>query len=345
MVPPMAPRVLLLVTSLAACVAPATPPAAPSPPLAATAGLCRIRGLAVLWENDRLYLGPELGAADFAVFTGSKVDVEIAPLDVRGDHRVRTTVRSDGFVLRGWIAADAVTPHAARDLAVLGPYVTILRGARLRVVAKATSGPRVEAIDTDFAPLATPAVCDALEVEPPARTPETVAGARYVHLRGDRVRLLGAPGGAIVAELDAWRSPTLSVLETRGGASRIVSLHAMRVTGWMRDEDLEPGEGPDCDDCYGPGVGDAVDRCPDLPEAGNGREVNGCPDADPPPLLVTAPHDLPIRAFAARDAAEIGLVEKGARVYVVGRQGAFARVRPLAFVVTPSGPGDFWVEL
>jgi hypothetical protein len=300
----------------------------------------------VVWTNAHLFLGPEAGAARIAAFTGRELDLEIAPLDPRGDHRVRATVRSEGFVLHGWLDADSVDLHSARDLAVAAPYVTILGGAYLRVVATPGGAPGLEARFTDFTGLAAPAVCDALTFEAPRHTDRPIAPSRYVHLRGDRARLLGTPGGAAVVELRArHRQPTLHLLETRGGASRVVYTHAVHLEGWVPEEDLEPGEGPDCDHCYGPGIRDSWDRCPDVPEGVDDRDVDGCPDAYPTPTRITALRELPIRAFPKPDGIAIGVVEKGAAVYVLDRRGAFARVRPRVFVVTPEGGGDFWVEL
>jgi hypothetical protein len=300
----------------------------------------------VVWANERLYLGPAAAEAPVAVFTGRELDVEIAPLDPSGDHRVRATVRFEGFVLHGWLRGDAVDLRAAREVAVVGPHVTILRGAHLAVVTSPKGSPRIEAQYVDFAGLTAPATCDALTVETQRGAQGPVAPARYVHLRRDRARLLGAPGGATVVELRARRTqPTLRLLETRGGASRVVSMHAVRIAGWVPEEDLAPGEGPDCDDCYGPGIRDSWDRCPDVPEAGDGRDVDGCPDAYPPPTRIAAPRELPIRVSPQPDGVAIGIVEKGATVYVLDRRGAFARVRPREYVVTPAGGGDFWVEL
>jgi hypothetical protein len=88
-----------------------------------------------------------------------------------------------------------------------------------------------------------------------------------------------------------------------------------------------------------------VDPCPDVPETAKDRDVNGCPGAGPPPIRITSPRDLLIRAAPQVDGMVIGVVEKGATVYVLDHHGTFARVRPRTFVVTPAGAGVFWVEL
>jgi hypothetical protein len=259
---------------------------------------------------------------------------------------VRATVRSGGFELEGWIDADAVTLRVGRDIPVLDPHAWILRGARVRVVSTGAGAAQLEAPDQDFEGLRAEAACGALTFERAPEVARPEGPARYAHLRHDHLRILDAPGGALRLDLRARRpAPTLRVLETRGGASRVLYEQGVRLAGWVRDEDLEAGEGPDCDDCYGEGVRDLEDRCPDVPEGGDGRDVDGCPDADPPPVRRVAPRDVAIHAFPSTTAVTLGRVQRGAEVFVIARQQGWGRVRPRAFVVTPERPADFWVEL
>lgn len=334
--------VISLLGASAAC-----KPVHPPQPPAALQGACHVRGRTTLDANERLYLGPASGTAPVAVFTGRELDVEVAPLEPRGDHRVRVTARSDGFVLEGWLGANAVTLRTTRDLAAVAGHAWIVRGARLGVVSDPSGAPRIEALRSDFAGIAVAATCDALTLNERGDTEGAAMPARHAHMRRDRAPLLDAPGGAVVLDLHARRpGPTFGVIETRDGAARVLSQHAVRITGWMHERDLEPGAGPDCDDCDGPGVRDLWDRCPDVAEAdGDRRDVAGCPDAVPPPVRIRSPRDMAIHASPARDAIVIGRVEQGAEVYVLDRRGGWGRVRPLTFVVTPDGGTDFWAEL
>jgi len=333
---------LLLLTALAACAPPPAPAAAGAPTVPAR---CAVRGEASPRPRDRIFLGPAPGASVFAAFTGGSLDVALFALDPAPEGRLRATVRSSGFELSGWVARETFTLRAARDLPIVAGLAAIRRGARLDVAG----GPRplARTSDTDFDDLAAPVDCAALTFARVPDSPAPSAPVRHVHLRGARATLRAAPAGEPALALTARRpGPTFRVLEAQGGHSLVVYEHGTLLTGWIADADLEPGEGPDCDHCYGEGfVPDVDDRCPNVPEAGSGREAGGCPDADPPPVRLHPTADLALRLFPSRDAPQIGWALRGADLYLVAREGNFARARPAAYVVTPEPGADFWVDL
>ncbi len=339
---------LIPVLGLTHCTEPAPAPRAPSltPPTTAGAA-CTVRGRVALGTSDVLFLGPSHGATAVASFTGNELDLETTVVALGSDRRVRAAAQSDGFVVSGWIDADAVPFRAAREIAVVDQYASILRGAPIRVIAARAGSVRIEAVYSDFVGLVAEADCTVLAIGPLPRTATVPATGRFVHLRRDLTRLFDAPGGTTLLELRARRpGPTLRVLETRAAASRVVYDQGTRITGWMLNEDLEAGEGPDCDDCYGRGVIDVSDSCPDVDETGgHNHDVDGCRGAVPPPARVEARRDVAIHAFSSADSVVIGSVERGATVYVIDRQAGWGRVRPRELAVTPTPGTDFWVDL
>ena len=62
------------------------------------------------------------------------------------------------------------------------------------------------------------------------------------------------------------------------------------------------------------------------------------------PTLVTALADVPIHRGPSDDAAPIGMVEAGARVYPMERSAGWVNVYPEALSVMPPDGGGFWVR-
>ena len=279
-----------------------------------------------------------------ARFAGHPVAVRVDSVDARGPSSiasvvVRAPALGPALVLSGRLRIDAVPLFAARDLPVVDRHVVLHRAAPLRFVGGDGATSVVEPLYGDFADLRARTSCDDIVVQDPGHGTATERRRRGapMHLAHRRAPLFAAPSGAPVLVLSATRpGPTVYVTATQGSFRRIAYEDGARIDGWMRADDLAPGEGPDCDDCHG-SIMDADDLCPLRPAPRD----DACPEA-----ALGAFHarrKVAVRDRPSPEGAALGWLEESAEVRVFESRGGYARFEPATGEIH-APPTGFWVD-
>jgi hypothetical protein len=303
------------------------------------------------FSSGVLLHGPDDAKTPIARFTGAPTHVAIHAIGNLEDGRnVRVTIRTPAsgpaLVLRGWIRVDDVSFYTRREIPVAGDHVAIAATRRVRILEARGRTLRVEPLHTVFRGLSADVDCDAIDARDMATASATTStrGSRPMHIMRD-VAVLHDAAGRPVLELRAEdRRPTIDALEARAGMVRVRHANGVRVDGWMREEDLAPGEGAECDHCQGGGeVVDTDDLCPWRAPADRDLD-DGCPDLDPEHGPFVALREVSVRSGPSAEAPEIGLLERGAQVYAFEAQAGARRIAPASGEVrSPGGETGFWI--
>lgn len=308
-------RTVALVLVMACAKAPVVPRPAPT--------TCVVSGTVAIAPFVQLLIGgvPRLR------FRGSAVAIEAK---ITGEKNAAVVVRVSSLRFSGTMAVRDLPLRSARVIPIVKEHVWFESGVPLDV----SPGPRVTSWYSQGLDITADVTCDAL-----ALTRETsgykVKGTGY-HLASDTVALYDAPNGTRLVELRPRSKNIFTVWVERvdRGYAHMVHRDWISVDGWVRQSELIAGEAGDCDDCRGEGIMDMEDRCP----VENGEDdADGCPEEHPP--LATISHATSILDDAG---VSIGVAEKGAELFVLGRENGRARVLPSSTPVLPVGTA-WWV--
>jgi hypothetical protein len=310
---------------------------------------CSLRVVASFGADDALYREAR-GELEQARFSGGPVAVAVDTIEAGARAHVVARVPAEGpaLVLPGYVEASRLPLYAARDLSIAARSIYIARGAPIVIRSARGGALRVTARFTDFPDVAADATCEdvAVGIPPPAPTPVSSKssderGAPH-HLAREHARVFERPHGEVLADLRSSRpGPTFDVDGFKRGLKHVRYDHGIVIDAWMNAEDLEEGEGPACDRCYGVEAEARprrVDRCGK--EDADGFDEKNCPGPDAP------------RARAARGAAvlatptgpSIGVLDVGTEVYVVTKSDGRVRISPTGGWFRPPAGSGFWVD-
>jgi hypothetical protein len=281
--------------------------------------------------------------------SGARIGVWIQTLAPGGQARGRVQLRADaaGPTLKvdGWMDLSDLRLYLRHDVRVVedhawvsgGAPVSILGGDRQRVRLQAK--PHLDGFDD----LSAETTCAALAFASDVTVREQGRASRGTPHHPARGQLvlhdeLGKPLRTLQA-----RHPelvTVYVTERRGDLARIVHDDWVRVDGWVLVSDLAPGAGGDCDDCRG-APPDIQDTCFGHPVVV--QENEGCVSHGERLVVVKA--QTALRGEGRDDAAAVGSVDKGARVYVVNAlEKGWVQIAPAnGALIAPDRLG-FWAK-
>jgi hypothetical protein len=259
-------------------------------------------------------------------FRGAKVD---AGVSINGAEKVSAVIRSGGFRFGGMLEARDVPIRATRQIPIVAGHIWIEEGVPLGV----SPGLRVTSHYTEGLDVVATATCEQIGIGEKTWWPK-VHGTPY-HLAHATFDLLDAPSGRVVAAALKPRSEIYTLWTDRAdkGYVHVLNRDWISVDGWVKETELLPGEGGDCDDCRG-SIMDAEDRCPD--DAGE-DDIDGCPEFK---------HDVGKLAKdvdVVGDKGEtLGSAEAGAEIVVLERKNGRARVVPRGADILPVN-GGWWI--
>lgn len=298
---------------------------------------CTVRGAQHVYPTT-VFVSETMPAQSVARFYGSSslLGITLSHIGVSRGARTRAEIRAPGsgpaFVLRGLLELRELDIYLLRDLPIVPGHAWLTRGARLELTGGGPPGTaRVRASYGPFHELHVDAPCDALGLEGPSGsrsrhpTPPPAPGGSMHIARADTA-LRDDTGAPVLRLGSAGQGATVRLLEARGDLRRVLYEEDVRLDGYLRADELLPGEGPDCDDCHG-SIRDSSDRCPDEPSA----DEDGCPDG--PIQLARVARAVDIHLHPRPDGLVIGRIEPGVEVVVVApKKGSapslFVDVRP-----------------
>jgi hypothetical protein len=335
----------LVLLFIASCGGAAAVPAPRAPRLAPPAmngtATCAIEAKAKMPDDEPIFATAKGGAA-IARFT--RMDVRVATTSIVSGRPVRAAIvvrapaSGPAMVLRGWVDVDRLSLRAKRDLPVVAPWVVIGSDQPVRAIAADGALVRVASRYGEMRSLSADTPCDALTLDRGAPSPPETKG-EYMHFTNKSAVLFDRPGGAALLEVPFDREmPTVLAVDAAAGMHRVHYLDGVRLDAWVRDSDLEPGYGPDCDDCHG-GIEDVMDRCPTPSDS---DDNDGCPE------LADVNHRArvasPVRTKPANDGPIVGEIEPGVLLAVLGRRPGFAHVLPADGEIRGEGGVGLWVD-
>jgi hypothetical protein len=326
---------------------PKAPPPAPKEPAPEIVS-CTIRGSQRLYPTT--YIHPtSRGGTVLARSGGDVVGFELSDLSVGAMTRasVRAPVNGPAFVVTGFLELRELDVYANRDLPIVPGHVWIEKGANVRLVRGGDGKKaRVASSYGAFDETAALTACDALTLDPSIETevpraPRNASSDRLAHVITNKVDLRDEDG-RLLTTLQEGSGATLEITARRGDLVHVLYNDGLAIDGWMSARDLEPGDGPDCDDCHG-SIRDIYDKCPDVP---TDDDEDGCPALDTI-VHASAVRDTDIRIGPEPTSLVIGRLERRAEVIIpTPRKDApsgVVRVRPRHGELEPFG-GDFWVD-
>ncbi|MGZ3478370.1 MAG: hypothetical protein ACXVCJ_27980, partial [Polyangiales bacterium] len=231
------------------------------------------------------------------------VEVLEFPADtVTGRVRVRARREVPSIRVDAWVSASTFTYWAQRELPVVVDHVAIASGTTLRLfhpdAAVLDAEPRYATFEKTRAPVA----CGDIALSAPKSTPKAQKAApREVVLKSPSVPLYDAANGKLVFTLVQVKKNELvsfDAFEKASGFERVHYDGDVRIDGWVRSSDVRA---PDPGDLYGLG--------------GLGLSGTGGGYGSSAPKWA-AKVDTEIRLGTDAKAPVVGLLEKGARVWI-----------------------------
>lgn len=285
---------------------------------------CVVRGTFPIAPSSTLVMG----SVPRVRFRGIAVDVEAT---LNGSGRVVAIVRAFGFRFGGLLDARDVPVRSTRQLWIVRDHLWIESGAPLRVLP----GNRVTTTYSEgLNDVVAPVTCEDLALtEKSSSGPHTHTDSPY-HLAGKTFALYAKPNGPLIRTLQPESASVFTMWGDRVEQGYVHVLHRDWISfdGWVKQSELAPGEGADCDDCRG-NVMDVEDMCPG---DDGGGDADGCPE-EKRPIAHIQPTDI-----LDDNGNVIGAIESRAEAYVLERKAGRARVIMPSPPILPVGTG-WWV--
>jgi hypothetical protein len=313
------------------------PPAAgPGSSSGVTGPGCVLKGTYPVPKGTAIYDAP-VGGRVVATFTGGVLGLSLADFaadPTTGRARVATSIGSGALRIDGWVSPGPIAVFTQREVAVRPGHVWISEAQRVKLVQASAGALTVEIVVAGTAGQAvrTLAPCDALGLQhgTPAAMEVPGNGRGYLS-RGGAVQLFDEPGagGSFTLEVSEGAQQLFWSTEARSGFVHVRTRGNLTIDAWARATSVEALK-----------KGEMMDQF--LPPT---TTVAGAQLAlDPPPRLVRATSDIPVRMHREDKEKPIGTIEAGAEVYVMETMTGWVNVLPKNLGLTHGDDGGFWVQ-
>ncbi|MEP7122444.1 MAG: hypothetical protein ABJE95_16100 [Byssovorax sp.] len=313
--------------------------ARPPPPAAAQSGVtgpgCWLGGTEPVGKGLQIFDAAS-GGRVIGSFSGTFVALRLSdfPADpATGRARVTTSLGSGSVRLDGWVAPATIPVYTARDLPVMGGHVWISTAQKVKLVQAATGSltGEITILGTSGQTARASGSCDAFTLQ--RGTPSAMEvpgnGRGYLMKTASLDLFDDANGSAVFAlKMSEGSGQLFWSTESRAGFVHVKSRSDLTLDAWARQGDLEPLKKGEMMDQFVPPT----------------TSISGAQLAlDPPPRVVKATREIPIRI--KRDAKDqpVGAIEIGAEVYVLETITGWSNILPKSLALTPPDDGGFWI--
>ena len=311
----------------------------PSALAAAVSGItgpgCLLSGTEPVGKGLQIFDAPS-GGRVIGSFSGTFVSLRLSdfPADpAAGRARVSTSPGSGSVRLDGWVAPATIPVYTARDLSVMGGHVWISAAQKIRL-AQAAPGSltgEISILGTSGQTARASGSCDAFTLQRGTPSPMEVPGnGRGYLMKTTSLDLFDdANGSAVFAlKMSEGSGQLFWSTESRAGFVHVKSRSDLTIDAWARQRDVEPLK-----------KGEMMDQFVPPTTAVSGAQLA----LDPPPRVVKATKEIPIRIKRDAKDTPVGAIEIGAEVYVVETITGWSNILPKSLALTPPDDGGFWI--
>lgn len=296
---------------------------------------CSLGGTEPVGKGLQIFDAPS-GGRVIGSFSGTFVALRLSdfPADpTAGRARISTSVGSGSVRLDGWVAPATIPVYTARDLPVMGGHVWISTAQKIRLVQAAAGSltGEITILGTSGQTARASASCDAFTLQ--RGTPSAMEvpgnGRGYLMKTASLDLFDDANGSAVFAlKMSEGSGQLFWSTESRAGFVHLRSRSDLTIDAWARLRDLEPLK-----------KGEMMDQFVPPTTAINGAQLA----LDPPPRVVKATREIPIRIKRDAKDAPVGAIEIGAEVYVLETITGWSNILPKSLALTPPDDGGFWI--
>jgi hypothetical protein len=313
-------------------------PAAPAPAAAVsgvTGPTCLLSGTEPVGKGLQIFDAPS-GGRVIGSFSGTFVSLRLSdfPADpASGRARLSTSVGQGSVRLDGWVAPATIPIYTARDLSVMGGHVWISTAQKITLVQAAAGSltGEISILGTSGQTARASGSCDAFTLQRGTPSAMEVPGnGRGYLMKTAALYLFDDAGGSAVFALrmSEGSGQLFWSTESRAGFVHVKSRSDLTLDGWARARDLEPLK-----------KGEMMDQFVPPTSAISGAQLA----LDPPPRVVKATKEIPIRIKRDAKDAPVGAIEVGAEIYVLETIAGWSNVLPKSLALTPPDDGGFWI--
>jgi hypothetical protein len=316
---------------------------APSPGLVAAASsvtgvtgpTCSLSGTEPVGKGLQIFDAPS-GGRVIGSFSGTFVALRLSdfPADPGGGRaRVSTSVGSGSVRLDGWVAPATIPVYTARDLPVMSGHVWISIAQKIKLVQAAAGSltGEITILGTSGQTARASGSCDAFTLQRGTPSAMEVPGnGRGYLMKTTSLDLFDdANGSAVFAlKMSEGSGQLFWSTESRAGFVHLRSRSDLTLDAWARMRDLEPLK-----------KGEMMDQFVPPTSAISGAQLA----LDPPPRVVTATREIPIRIKRDAKDTPVGAIEVGAEVYVLETITGWSNILPKSLSLSPPDDGGFWI--
>ena len=311
----------------------------PSAPAAARSGItgpgCLLSGTEPAGKGLQIFDAPSGGRA-IGSFSGTFVPLRLSdfPADpAAGRARVSTSTGAGSVRLDGWVAPATIPVYTAHDLSVMGGHVWISTAQKVTLVQAAAGSltGEIAILGTSGQTARASGPCDAFTLQ--RGTPSAMEvpgnGRGYLMKTASLDLFDDANGSAVFAlKMSEGSGQLFWSTESRAGFVHLKSRSDLTIDAWARQRDVEPLK-----------KGEMMDQFVPPTTAISGAQLA----LDPPPRVVKATKEIPIRIKRDAKDTPVGAIEIGAEVYVLETITGWSNILPKGLALTPPDDGGFWI--
>ncbi len=296
---------------------------------------CVVAGSEPVGKGVQIFDAPS-GGRVIGSFSGTFAALRLSefPADpTAGRARVSTSLGSGSVRLDGWVAPASIPVYTARDLSVMGGHVWISTAQKIRLVQAAAGSLTGELTILGTAGQTTKASapCDAFTLQRGTPSAMEVPGnGRGYLMKTTSIDLFDAPNGNAVfaLQMNEGSAQLFWSTESRAGFVHVKARADLTLDAWVRLRDLEPLK-----------KGEMMDQFVPPTTAIQGAQLA----LDPPPRVVRATKEIPIRLQRDAKSAPVGAVEVDAEIYVLQTMTGWSSVLPRSLALTAPDDAAFWI--
>lgn len=303
--------------------------------VSAPAPACVLAGTEPVPKGLQIFDAPS-GGRVIGSFSGAFASLRLSdfPANPSTDRaRVSTSTGTGSVRLDGWVVPATIPVYTARDLSVMGGHVWISTAQKVKLVQAAAGSltGEVTILGTDGQTTKASGPCDAFTLQRGTPTAMEVPGnGRGYLMKTTSIELFDAPNGNAVFSLNMneGSAQLFWSTESRAGFVHVKARSDLTLDAWARFRDLEPLK-----------KGEMMDQFIPPTTAIQGAQLA----LDPPPRVVRATKEIPIRLKRDAKDTPIGAVEVGAEIYVLQTMTGWSSILPRSLALTSPDEGGFWI--